>query len=140
MTKNNSGKLDQNEENNSANGSDSLDNSASTALISRDSNGSSKPNNINIIQNYFKRKNNGFLGDKSKPDESELYKDEQNNLLTLQIKYALRKMSEQYSVNNKPFKNFKHFNNNIFDYYLSNIHYSNNDKIIQEKENIIKFN
>ena len=95
MTKNNSGKLDQNEENNSANGSDSLDNSASTALISRDSNGSSKPNNINIIQNYFKRKNNGFLGDKSKPDESELYKDEQNNLLTLQIKYALRKMSEQ---------------------------------------------
>ena len=140
--KKNSCKFDSNEENNSINGSDSFDNSLSTAIISRDSNGSSKPNSSNIIQNYFKKNNNGFLGEKNKPEENDIYKDDddQNNPLILQIKYALRKMSMQYANNKKSFNNFSCCKNNFCEYYLSNINNDSNDGNIMENQNIININ
>ena len=94
MNKNNNSKLNVNEENNnSSNGNDSFDNSVSTAIISRDSNGSNNSNNLGNIINCFKGENNGFLGAKNKPDIKKIYKNEDpDDLLTLQIKYALSKM------------------------------------------------
>ena len=109
-----------NEEINSLNGSDSFDNSVSTAMISRDSNGSNYSKDLNNIINFFKGDNNGFLGVKNKPDLKKIYKnDDQDDLLTLQITYALSKMSAQYSVNNNPFNKSQGFSS-YFDYYFGN--------------------
>ena len=82
------------------------------------------------------------MGEKNKPEENEIYKDDdgQNNLLILQIKYALRKMSEQYAVNKKSFNNFSRCKNNYCEYYLSNIINDKNDDNIMEKQNIISIN
>lgn len=39
----------------------------------------------------------GFLGENKKPDEKKIFKNEDaNDLLTLQIKYALNKINAQY--------------------------------------------
>ena len=109
-----------NEENNSFNGNDSIGDSTSTAIISRDSNESNKSNNINNAKNCFKKCTEGFLGGKNIPDEKKIYNHQDNDdLLTLQIKYALHKMSLQYSINKNTSDNSLHFNN-FCEYYLGN--------------------
>ena len=132
--KNNNSKLNVNEENNnSSNGSDSFDNSISTAIISRDSNGSNNSNNLNNIINCFKGENNGFLGAKNKPDVKKIYKNQDpDDLLTLQIKYALSKMSAQHSVNNSLNKSLGL--SNYFDYYFGNN--TNNNNISMNNSNV----
>ena len=133
MPKNSCGKLSTNEENYSCNGNDSFDNSSSTAFISRDSNGSNKSNNIKNSNIFFKNNNEGFLGEKNKPNEKKIYKNQENdNLLSLQIKYALSKMREQYSVN-KPIFNKTSNLNNFCEYYLGNSNHSN--EIIYDIDN-----
>lgn len=123
-SKKNTVKLNSNEDNISFNLNDSCDTAVSTAIISRDSNGS---NNSNNSQNYFKLNSNGFLGSKNKPDIKKIYKiDGQDNLLTLQIKYALSKMKSQYSVNNSVF-NKSTSSNFSCDYYFSNINDNNSN-------------
>ncbi len=130
-----------NEENNSLNRSDSLDNSISTAIISRDSNGSNRSNNINNFKNCFKNNDKGFLGGKNIPDIKKINKHQNDdNSLTLEIKYALTKMREQYSINRDSLNNSIYFNN-FCDYYLGNVNndtnfIENNDK----QDNINSFN
>ena len=84
----------------------------------------------------FKIHNNGFLGDNNKPNVQKIYKnDEQNDLLTLQIKYALGKMTSENSVN--IFCNL----NNCSDYYLGNNNtFFNNLNNNKEKKNICSRN
>lgn len=135
LIKKNSGKININEETNSINGSDSFDNSLSTAIISRDSNGSNKSNNM---KNCFKDNDEGFLEGGNKPDEKQIYKNNKgDNLLTLQIKYALNRMREQYKANKSSFYKTQYFNN-YCEYYLGNGSNTNNAYNIKEKEDIDK--
>ena len=139
----NTNKLNINIENNSYNSSDSFDTVTSTERISGISNGSNNSDNlINHIKNRFKDKIIGFLGEKNKPNKRQIYKiDDNDNLLTLQIKYALSKMKSQYSVNNLIID--KSLNSNFAcDYYLSNINNTinnssnNKDKIVNNNEKL----
>ena len=114
---------------NSYNGSDSGDTGLSTARYSRDS------NNSNNTQNYLKTPFIGFLGENKKPDEEKIYKNGDNNdLLNLQIKYALRNISEEYSAYNSNLITLP-----ICDYYLSGINININ-KNITNSENKNKNN
>lgn len=133
LIKNNSGKINLNEEDMSINGSDSWDNSLSTtAIISRDSNGSNKSSS----KNCFKDSDEGFLEGNKKPDETKMYKNNENdNLLTLQIKYALNGMREQYKANKASFHKTQYFNN-YCEYYLGTGNNANNMHNIIEKEDI----
>ena len=76
----------------------------------------------------------GFLGENKKPDENKIFKnDDPNDLLTLQIKYAINTINAQY-VNKtdsikSPFCDYYcnfHLNNNINNYNLNDI--NNNEK------------
>ena len=133
LIKNNSAKISSNKENISINGSDSWDNSLSTtAIISRDSNGSNKSSS----KNCFKDSDEGFLEGNKKPDETKIYKNNENdNLLTLQIKYALNRMREQYKANKSSFHKTQYFNN-YCEYYLGIGNNANNMHNIFEKEDI----
>ena len=114
---------------NSYNGSDSGDTGLSTARYSRDS------NNSNNTQNYLKTPFIGFLGENKKPDEEKIYKNGDNDdLLNLQIKYALRNISEEYSAYNSNL-----ITSPICDYYLSGINININ-KNIANNENKNKNN
>ena len=82
-----------------------------------------------------------FWEKKNKPNKKQIYKnDDHDDLLTLQIKYALSKMSAQYSVNNLNI-NKSLSSNFACDYYLSNINNmtnnssNNKDKIVNNNEN-----
>jgi len=142
FVKANTTKLNSNTENISYNSSDSFDTVTSTERISGVSNGSNNSDIItNHIKNRFKDNNGGFLGSKSKPNKKQIYKNgDHDDLLTLQIKYALSKMSAEYSVNNLNIN--KSINSNFAcDYYLSNFNNmtnnssNNKDKTIINKEN-----
>ena len=141
LIKANTTKLNTHAENISYNSSDSFDTVTSTERISGVSNGSNNSDNIiNHIKNRFKDKNVGFLGGKNKPNRKHIYKNDDNDdLLTLQIKYALSKMSAQYSVNNLNI-NKSLSSNFACDYYLGNINNSinnssnNKDKIVNNNE------
>ena len=130
---------------------------ASTPKFSRDS------NNSNIIINNIEMPISGFLGENKKPNEKKIYQSEnQHNLLTLQIKYALNKISEEYydknfdliksplcdfncnynyefcknNIDNNIYNNIININNNI-----NNKIYNNNSININEKRiKNIKFN
>ena len=122
-------------------GSDSCETMASTPKFSRDS------NNSNFIINNIKMPISGFLGENKKPNEKKIYQSEnQNNLLTLQIKYVLNKISEEYYDKNLDLikspicdfycnYNYKFFNNNIDNYIFNNTINNNiiNNKIINNK-------
>ena len=137
MLKNNSKSVN-NEENNIFNGNDSIGDSASTAIISRDSNESNKSNNINNVKNCFKKCTEGFLGGKNIPDEKKIYNHQDNDvLLSLQIKYALNKMGYQYSINKKTSDNSLYFNK-FCEYYLGN--YYNDTSPIKNNEIQNNFN
>jgi hypothetical protein len=141
----NTTKVNTNPENLSYNSSDSFDTVTSTERISGVSNGSNNSDNIiNHLKNRFKDNNIGFLGEKNKPNKKQIYKNEDNDdLLTLQIKYALSKMSAQFSVNNlninKPLSS-----NFACEYYMSNINNNTNtnnspnnkDKIVNNNEKL----
>ena len=141
LIKANTTKLNTHAENISYNSSDSFDTVTSTERISGVSNGSNNSDNIiNHIKNRFKDNNVGFLGGKNKPNRKQIYKNDDNDdLLTLQIKYALSKMSAQYSVNNLNI-NKSLSSNFACDYYLSNINNTinnssnNKDKIVINNE------
>jgi len=140
--KSNTTKMNTNAGNISYNSSDSFDTVTSTERISGVSNGSNNSENIiNHTKNRFKDYNGGFLGEKNKPNKKQIYKnDDHDDLLTLQIKYALSKMSAQYSVNNLNI-NKSLSSNFACDYYLSNINNmtnnssNNKDKIVNNNEN-----
>ena len=126
------------EENNSYNGSDSFDTVTSTERISGVSNGSNNSDNaINHNKNRLKNNNGGFLGEKNKPNKKHIYNNgDHDDLLTLQIKYALSKMSAQYSVNN--LNNNKSLNSNFAcDYYLSNVNNMSNNSSNNKDLNFI---
>lgn len=111
------------EEINSYNGSDSGDTGLSTARYSRDS------NNSNNTQNYIKSPFISFLGENKKPDEKKIYKNGDNDdLLNLQIKYALRNISEEYSAYNSNL-----ITSPICDYYLNGINVNINKNIINNE-------
>jgi hypothetical protein len=75
------------------------------------------------------------LGENKKPDEKNIYKNGDNDdLLNLQIKYALRNISEEYSAYNSNL-----ITSPICDYYLSGININNN-KNITNSENKNKNN
>lgn len=106
---------------NSSNGSDSGDTGLSTARYSGDSNNS---NNTNT-QNYLKTPFASFLGENKKPDEKKIYKNGDNDdLLNLQIKYALRNISEEYSAYSS-----NSITSPLCDYYLSGINININKNI-----------
>ena len=76
----------------------------------------------------------GLLGEKNKPDEKKIYEnDDKNNLLNLQIIYALKSISGQYaSKNNESIKSpicdyFCNYNLNNFN-ISNNINNNNNEK------------
>jgi hypothetical protein len=66
--------------------------------------------------------NHSFLGDKIKPDIKNSYIKEDSNDLELQIKDSLKKISEQYTINQ--YEN----NNSRFNYYCTPFLYRNYDK------------
>ena len=114
---------------NSYNGSDSGDTGLSTARYSRDS------NNSNNTQNYLKTPFTDFLGENKKPDEKKIYRNGDNDdLLNLQIKYALRNISEEYSYRSNL------ITLPICDYYLSGININSNKNITntENEERITK--
>ena len=116
-----------NEDINSYNGSDSGDTGFSTAQISKDS------NNSNSVQNYIKTPFSGFLEENKKPDEKKVYKNgDSDDLLTLQIKYALSNISEKYfDIDN----NLKLVRTPMCDYYLNGINVNRNIMNNIEKKN-----
>ena len=117
-----------NEDINSYNGSDSADTGISTTRYSKDS------NNSNNAQNNIKTPFIGFLGENKKPDEKKIYKNWDNDdLLTLQIKYALSNISEKYFDNN-----LNLINSPICGYYLNGMNVNRN--IMNNIEKKIKNN
>ena len=75
-----------------------------------------------------------------KPDEKKIYKNQNNegdNLLTLQIKYALNRMREQYKDNKSSSYKAQYFNN-FCEYYLGTGNNARNAFNIYEKEDIDK--
>ena len=90
----------------------------STAKISRDS------NNSNFAQNSVKIPISGFLGANKKPNVKKIYKrDGQNDLLTLQIKYAISKISSEYTEKKNDLIKLP------FCYYYCNYNYNAKDFI-----------
>ena len=72
--------------------------------------------------NFKKKKNSeGFLGENKTPDVTKIYKEEDSeDLLTLQIKNALKKMEQEYYYNYKFGKNKNGYNNyNYCEYFFS---------------------
>jgi hypothetical protein len=120
--------LNINEDINSYNGSDSGDTGFSTARYSKDSKDS---NNSNNAQNNIKIPFIGFLGENKKPDEKKIYTNGDNDdLLTLQIKYALSNISEKYFDSN-----LNLIGSPICDYYLNGINVNRNIVNNIEKKN-----
>ena len=142
---------------NSFNENESCDTAGSNAIISRDSNLSNNSNNNTIINNemnnnnyltdvirenkFIKNKNIGgfLLANNKTPDINKIYKEEDSqDLLTLQIKYALKKMEKEYFFRNKIENNN---NYNYCEYFFSNN--NNNLENYEEKQalkNLYKFN
>ena len=116
----------------SFNENESLDTAVSNTLFSRDSNLSNK--SINTIKcnnsNKFKINSNGFLPENKIPNVKKIYKEEDaQDLLTWKIKYALKKMEQEYFLNNMQGNN----NYNYCEYFFSNRY-----KILENnEENII---
>ena len=143
----------------SFNENESCDTTISNAIISRDSNWSNNSNNsnnqINMINatdsiysnniNKFQKNKNqsSFLGDNKIPDLKKIYKEEDSiDLLTLQIKYSLKKMEHEYYLNNiHRNNNSAHNNYNYCEYFFnsSNKIWENNDENPSNKT-ILKFN
>ena len=68
--------------------------------------------------------NQGFLGGINKPDEKKIFlNNDCDNLLTLQIKYALNKVSNNYSANENLY-----LKSPVFNYYCGNYSVINNEK------------
>ena len=117
----------------SFNENENLDTTASNALISRDSNLSNKSiNTINCNNsNKFKNKSNGFLGENEIPNVKKIYKEEDaQDLLTWKIKYALKKMEQEYLLNNIQ-------GNNNYNYIYCEYFFSNKHKILENCEEIL---
>ena len=115
----------------SFNENENLDTTASNALVSRDSNLSNKSiNTINCNNsNKFKINSNGFLPENKIPNVKKIYKEEDaQDLLTWKIKYALKKMEQEYLLNS-----IQGNNNYIYcEYFFSNKH-----KILENCEEIL---
>lgn len=76
----------------------------------------------------------GFLGENNKPDLKKIYENEdKNNLLNLQIMYALKGISAQYAD-----KNYESCKSPLCDYFcnfnLNTYNNSNNNNIINNNE------
>ena len=118
----------------SFNENESLDTAISNTLFSRDSNLSNKSNNLAYVNNsnkFGKNKNLiNFLGENEIPNVKKIYKEEDSqDVLTLKIKYALKKMEQEYFLNNMQGNN----NYNYCEYFFSNRY-----KILEnDEENII---
>lgn len=125
----------------SFNENESCDTTISNAIISRDSNWSNNSNNPNIIfsrvdssnsnNKSTKNKNsNCFLEENKTPDLRKIFKEEDSqDLLTLQIKYALKKMEKEYYFNN-----VNGNNNNEHNHYNYCEYFFNNSNKIWEKD------
>ena len=105
----------------SFNENENLDTTASNALVSRDSNLSNKSSNLAYVNNsnkFGKNKNLiSFLGENEIPNVKKIYKEEDSqDALTLKIKYALKKMEQEYFLNNMQGNN----NYNYCEYFFSN--------------------
>ena len=113
---------------------ESLDTAVSNTLFSRDSNLSNKSSNLAYVNNsnkFGKNKNLiSFLGENEIPNVKKIYKEEDSqDALTLKIKYALKKMEQEYFLNNMQGNN----NYNYCEYFFSNRY-----KILENnEENII---
>ena len=129
----------------SFNENESCDTAFSIAIISQDSNWSNNSNNLNyLINNSDANKNKnfiGFLGENKIPDVKKIYKEDETNHdlnLNLQIKFALKKMEQEYFLN---YRNNKRNNYNYCEYFFNNINKireNNDEKLI--KKNINNFN
>ena len=91
--------------------------------------------NKEISANFNKKENSeGFLGENKTPDLTKIYKEEDSqDLLTLQIKNALKKMEQEYYYNYKLRKNNSGYNNyNFCEYFFSYTSkiWENNDEIL----------
>ena len=105
----------------SFNENESLDTAVSNTLFSRDSNLSNKSSNLACVNNsnkFGKNKNLiSFLGENEIPNVKKIYKEEDSqDALTLKIKYALKKMEQEYFLNNMQGNN----NYNYCEYFFSN--------------------
>ena len=105
----------------SFNENESLDTAVSNTLFSRDSNLSNKSSNLAYVNNsnkFWKNKNLiSFLGENEIPNVKKIYKEEDSqDVLTLKIKYALKKMEQEYFLNNMQGNN----NYNYCEYFFSN--------------------
>ena len=105
----------------SFNENESLDTAVSNTLFSRDSNLSNKSSNLAYVNNsnkFGKNKNLiSFLGENEIPNVKKIYKEEDSqDVLTLKIKYALKKMEQEYFLNNMQGNN----NYNYCEYFFSN--------------------
>jgi len=105
----------------SFNENESLDTAVSNTLFSRDSNLSNKSSNLAYVNNsnkFGKNKNLiSFLGENEIPNVKKIYKEEDSqDALTLKIKYALKKMEQEYFLNNMQGNN----NYNYCEYFFSN--------------------
>ena len=115
------------------NENESLDTAVSNTLFSRDSNLSNKSSNLAYVNNsnkFGKNKNLiNFLGENEIPNVKKIYKEEDSqDALTLKIKYALKKMEQEYLLNN-----IQGNNNYIYcEYFFSNKH-----KILENCEEIL---
>jgi hypothetical protein len=124
---------------------ESDDTAVSNALTPKenDCNNSCNPNpNFNANKenkeshpNLNKKKNSeGFSGENKTPDVTKIYKEEDSqDLLTLQIKNALKKMEQEYYYNYKLRKNKNGHNNyNYCEYFFSRTSkiWENNDEIL----------
>ncbi len=75
----------------------------------------------------------GFLGENKKPDEKKIFKNEDaNDLLTLQIKYALNKINAQYVNKSNLIK--LPFCDYYCNYHLNNNNLNNNNNTINNNE------
>ena len=91
---------------------------------------SSRDTGISSIRNSKESKeslnscgnSNSFLGDKIKPEMNNVSLKDDSNNLQLQIKDSLKKMSEQYSMNQYE------SHNSLFNYYCTPFLYHNNNK------------
>ena len=121
---------------------ESDDTAISNALIPKENNcNNSCSLNLNFNANkdntinFNKKKNSeGFLGENKTPDVTKIYKEEDSqDLLTLQIKNALKKMEQEYYYNYKLRKNNSCYNNyNFCEYFFSYTSkiWENNDEIL----------
>ena len=105
---------------------ESDDTAVSNAIISRESNSNNLNLNLNANRGNpvkFNKNENGegFLGENKMPDVTKIYKEEDSqDLLTLQIKRALKKMEQEYYYNYKFGKNNNGYNNyNYCEYFFS---------------------